>query len=65
MNVSIERTAELMGISEQFLRVLIQNGEFTFAKAVKMKDGNKRHNYYINSKGLAEHLGKTVEEVLA
>lgn len=65
MNIGIKKAAELMGISEQFLRVLIQNDEFTFAKAVKMKDGNKRYNYYISSRGLAEHLGKTVEEVLA
>ena len=63
MNVSTKKAADLMGISQQFLRVLIKNGEFQFAKAVKMKDGNKRLNYYINGYGLAEHLGKTIEEV--
>ena len=63
MNVSIKKAADLMGISQQFLRVLIQNGEFPFATAVKMKDGNKRYHYYVSERGLAEHIGKSIEEV--
>ena len=61
MSVSIKKAADLMGISEQFLRVLIQREKLTFATAVKNKT---RYQYYINSKGLAEHIGKTVEEVI-
>ena len=65
MSVSIRKAADLMGISEQFLRVLIQNNRLPFASAVKMEEGNKRFNYYINAHGLAEHIGKTIEEVIA
>lgn len=61
MNVPIKKAADLMGISEQFLRVLIQREKLPFATAVKNKT---QYQYYINSKGLAEHIGITVEEVL-
>lgn len=63
MSVSIKKAADLMGISEQFLRVLIQNNRLPFASAVKMEEGNKRFNYYINANGLANHLGVAVSEV--
>jgi hypothetical protein len=63
MNVPIKKAADLMGISEQFLRVLIQREKLPFAYAVKTEETNKRYQYYINSIGLAEHIGKTVEEV--
>ncbi len=63
MNVSIKKAADLMGISEQLLRVLIQNNKLPFASAVKMEEDNKRFNYYINANGLAQHIGKTIEEV--
>lgn len=60
MNIPIKKAADLMGISQQFLRVLIQNDKLPFATAVKVKS---QYHYYINSKGLAEHIGKTIEEV--
>lgn len=63
MSVSIKKAADLMGISEQFLRVLIQKEKLPFASAVKMDNTNKRFNYYINANGLAEHIGKPIEEV--
>lgn len=63
MNVPIKKAADLMGISEQFLRVLIQKEKLPFASAVKMDNTNKRFNYYINANGLAEHIGKPIEEV--
>ena len=61
MNISIKKAADLMGISQQFLRVLIQNDKLPFAAAVKTKS---QYQYYINSIGLAEHIGITVEEVI-
>lgn len=64
MNIPIKKAADLMGVSEQFLRVLIQNNRLPFASAVKMEEGNKRFNYYINANGLAQHIGKTIEEVM-
>ena len=65
MNVPVERAAELMGISPQHLRVKIQNNRFGFASCDKLGKNNKRYAYYINSHGLAEHLGITEKEVLS
>jgi hypothetical protein len=65
MNVPIKKAADLMGISEQFLRVLIQNEKLPFATAVKTEETNKRYQYYINSKGLSEHIGKEECEVVS
>ena len=64
MNIPIKKAADLMGISEQFLRILIQNNKLSFASAVKMDNSNKRFNYYINANGLAEHLGISINEVV-
>ena len=61
MNISIKKAADLMGISQQFLRVLIQNDKLPFATAVKVKS---HYHYYINAKGLADYVGKSIEEVL-
>lgn len=65
MNVPIKKAADLMGISEQFLRVLIRNEKLPFAYAVKAEETNKRYQYYINSKGLSEHIGKEEREVVS
>lgn len=65
MNVPIKRAADLMGISQQFLRVLIQHNKLSFAYAVKSRETNKQWTYYINAKGLAEHLGVEMSEVLS
>lgn len=65
MNVPIKRAAELMGITPQHLRVKIQNKRFAFASCDKLKNDNKRFAYYINSHGLAEHLGIPESEVIS
>ena len=65
MNVPIERAAELMGISPHHLRIKIQNNRFSFASCDKLGKSNKRFAYYINSHGLAQHLGITEKEVLS
>lgn len=65
MNVSVERAAKLMGLYKQTLRVMIQQHAFDFAEAKKLKKDNKRLKYYINSYGLAKHLGMSEEEVLS
>ena len=64
MNVSVTRAAELMGISPHHLRIKIQKNRFSFASCDKLDESNKRFAYYINAKGLADHVGKTIEEVL-
>ena len=65
MNVPVERAAELMGISPQHLRIKIQNNRFDFASCDKLDESNKRYAYYINSHGLAQHLGMSEEGVLS
>lgn len=44
--ISIERAAEIMGVSPQTLRVGIQKGVFPFGAAVKMP-GSSRFTYII------------------
>lgn len=44
--ISIERAAEIMGVSPQTVRVGIQKGVFTFGAAVKMP-GSSRYTYVI------------------
>ena len=61
MSISIKKAADLMGISQQLLRVLIHNDKLPFAAAVKTKS---QYQYYINGKGLADYVGKSIEEVL-
>lgn len=63
MNVSIQRAAEVLGIGEQRLRIYIQRNRFDFAFAEKIGEKGINHNYFINAKGLADYVGKTVEEV--
>lgn len=65
MNVPVERAAELMGISPHHLRIKIQNNRFDFASCDKLCKSNKRYTYYINSHGLAKHLGIDESEVKA
>lgn len=64
MNVSVNRAAELMGISPHHLRIKIQHNRFSFASCDKLGESNKRFAYYINANGLAEHLGLSVSEVI-
>lgn len=65
LNVSVEAAADMMGLSTHHLRIKIQKGRFDFASADKLREDNKNYAYYINARGLAEHLGKTVEEVMS
>lgn len=64
MNVSVNRAAELMGISPHHLRIKIQHNRFSFASCDKLGEGRVKFAYYINANGLAEHLGLSVSEVI-
>ena len=52
--MSVKRCAELMGASEQFIRVGLQKGVFPWGYAVKMSD---RWTYWINPIKFSEHTG--------
>lgn len=43
--ISIEKAAELMGKSKQFVRIGLQRGAFNFGSAVKM---SSKWSYYIS-----------------
>lgn len=48
-----------MGVSEQFVRVALQNGVFPFGYAVKM---STQWTYYISPEKFTEHTGIKVSE---
>lgn len=51
--MTIKEVAKLLGKSEQFVRMGLQQGLFDFGVAVKM---SSRYTYYINQKKLNEYL---------
>lgn len=53
--LSIERAAELMNKSRQFIRVGLQTGTLPFGYAVKMPGG--RYTYYISPLKFTEYTG--------
>ena len=57
--LSVSRCAHLMGVSEQFVRVALQNGVFPFGYAVKM---STQWTYYISPEKFTEHTGIKVSE---
>lgn len=64
MNVSVEKAAEMLGIAPQTLRVFIQRNKYDFAFAEKLGKNSKNYMYFINAKGLADYIGKSIEEVI-
>jgi hypothetical protein len=58
--LSINKAAELMGVSPQFIRVGLQRGALPFGYAVKVSD--RRYTYFISKQKFTEHTGITVEE---
>lgn len=57
--LSIRTAARLMGVSEQFLRVALQRGIFSFGCAVQIT--KKKYTYFINKSKFAEELGIELE----
>lgn len=54
-NVSIKEAAELMGVSQQFLRIGLQQNVFSFGAALKL-NGSSKFTYYISRKKLYEYI---------
>ena len=52
--LSVSKTAELMNVSEQFVRVGLQKGVFPFGYAVKMSG---HWTYFISLQKFEEHTG--------
>jgi hypothetical protein len=55
--ISVSEVAELMNVSEQFIRIGLQKGIFPFGYAVKM---STQWTYYISPQKFTEHTGITV-----
>ena len=53
--LTIERAAELMGVSQQFIRIGIQRGIFPWGSAVKI--GGDRYTYFISKPKFIECTG--------
>lgn len=55
-NVSVSEAAQLLGKSEQFVRVALQRGILPIGVAIKTDENNRRFNYHISRKKLDEYI---------
>ena len=53
-NISVKKAAEIMGKSQQFIRIGLQRGILPFGSAVKM---SSEYTYYISPKLFSEYTG--------
>ena len=58
--LSVEEAAALMGVSQQFVRVGMQQGILPWGYAVRVS--GKRYSYFISPKKFTEHTGIDVPE---
>lgn len=54
--ISVAKAAEIMGVSQQFIRIGLQRNLLPFGFATNM-GGGSRYTYYINPKEFQEYLG--------
>lgn len=54
--ISVAKAAEIMGVSQQFVRIGLQRNLLPFGFATNM-GGGSRYTYYINPKQFQEYLG--------
>lgn len=53
--MTIKDASKEMGISEQFLRILIRKDRFSWATATQIKDGG-RWTYFINERAFRKYM---------
>lgn len=58
--LSINKAAELMGVSAQFIRVGLQKEKLPFGYAIRLS--NKKYTYFISKQKFTEYTGIPVEE---
>ena len=51
--ISVAEAAEIMGVSQQFVRIGLQRGLLPFGVALKMSN---RYTYYINPKQFSNYM---------
>ncbi len=59
MNVSVKKAAEILGVSQQFIRIGLQRQLLPIGTAVKM---STRWTYHISPKLLGEYIGRRSAE---
>ena len=60
-NISVKRAAEILGVSQQFVRIGLQREKLPIGTAVKM---SSRWTYHISPKLLQEYVGENTKEVI-
>lgn len=58
-NISVKKAAEILGVSQQFVRVGLQRERLPIGTAVKM---SSRWTYHISPKLLKEYVGEIKEK---
>lgn len=58
--ISVKEAAEILGVSQQFIRIGMQRGLLPIGTAVKM---SSRWTYHISPKLLEEYVGQFNKEV--
>jgi hypothetical protein len=58
--LSVKEAAALMCVSEQFLRIGLQQGKFPFGTAVKT---SSKWSYYINTTQFLRYIGAQVDRL--
>lgn len=54
--LTIKEASKVMGISEQFLRVLIRQNKFSWATATQIGGPNTRWTYWINEEAFKRYM---------
>ncbi|MGL5271658.1 MAG: hypothetical protein ACRC7I_14230 [Selenomonadaceae bacterium] len=62
-NISVKRAAEIMGKSQQFVRIGLQRGLLPFGTAVKENEQGKRVNYYISPGLFCNYVGISKSDI--
>lgn len=58
--ISVKKAAQLMGKSEQFVRIGLQRGLLPIGQAIKM---SSMYTYYISPKLFYEYTGKKIGKI--
>lgn len=59
-NISVKQAAEIMGKSQQFVRVGLQRGILPFGTAIKM---SSMWTYYISPKQFCDYVGISEDDI--
>ncbi len=57
--ISVKEAAEILGVSQQFVRIGLQRGQLPIGTAIKM---SSRWTYHISPKLLQEYVGEIKEK---